>query len=73
MQRTNSDGIEQGGFRIEAIRRATVNGRPKLIFSAYKRSGDAFVFAGQFSAPPRTPRRDLWRVAEQAIAEQEAA
>lgn len=50
-------------FRIEEARVCTVNGRKVVKFKAFKRDGDAFVHCGQFSAPARTPKRDLWRIA----------
>lgn len=49
-------------FRIEEIRRVTLNGRPVKLFTAYKRSGSAFVFAGAFSAPVKTANKDLWKI-----------
>lgn len=53
-------------FRIDDVQKATINGAKKIIFSAYQRRGDAFVRIGQFSAPPRTPTRDLWKIAAEA-------
>lgn len=57
MPLTNED------FRIEEVRKATVNSRQVVIFKAFQRNGDAFVFCGQFSAPARTAKRDLWQIA----------
>ena len=53
-------------YRIEDIRKATLNGRSVKLFKAYEKSGDAFVFCGQFSAPVKTANRDLWKVAAEA-------
>ena len=53
-------------FRIEEIRDVRVNGRLVRIFKAFRRNGDAFVFCGQFSAPARTAKRDLWKIAAAA-------
>jgi hypothetical protein len=50
-------------FRIEDIRAVTLNGTKKLAFKAFERKGDAFVHVGQFSAPARTAKRDLWKIA----------
>lgn len=54
-------------FRIEDVRKATVNGQSVKLFRAYKKQGDAFVHVGQFSAPQRTADKDLWKVAAEAI------
>lgn len=56
----------QPDFRIEAVSRATVNGRVCKLFVAFRRRGSAFVRIGQFSAPARTANRDLWKIAAAA-------
>lgn len=53
-------------YRIEDIRRATVNGRAVKIFKAYRRNGHAFVFCGEFTAPAKTANKNLWKVADAA-------
>ena len=53
-------------YRIEDIRRATVNGRAVKIFKAYRRNGRAFVFCGEFTAPAKTANKNLWKVADAA-------
>ena len=53
-------------FRIESVRHATLNGRAVRIFNAFRKDGDAFVFCGEFSAPARTAKRDLWKIAAEA-------
>ena len=53
-------------YRIESVQKATVNGRSCILFKAYKKQGDAFVFAGQHTAPAKTAKRDLWKIADQA-------
>jgi hypothetical protein len=51
-------------WRVEDVRRVTLNGVKRLAFTAYRqnRSG-AFVHAGQFTAPTRTARKNLWQIA----------
>lgn len=46
-------------IRIEDIRRVNLNGRAVKLFKAYRPQGDAYVFAGQFSAPARTANKNL--------------
>ena len=53
-------------YRIEDIRKATLNGRAVKLFKAYQKHGDSFIFCGQFSAPVKTANRDLWKVAAEA-------
>lgn len=53
-------------FRIEEIRKATVNGVQCKMFKAFRKDGDAFVFCGAFTAPARTANRDLWKIAANA-------
>lgn len=53
-------------FRIEEVRKATVNGQSVKLFKAFRKSGDAFVFCGQFIAPAKTANKNLWQVAAQA-------
>lgn len=56
--------MNQSDFRITAIQRATVNGRPVKIFTAHRRIDGAFVHVGQFSAPVMTANCDLWDVVQ---------
>lgn len=53
-------------YRIEGVQKATVNGVACILFKAFKRRDDAFVFIGKFTAPTRTAKRDLWKIADQA-------
>ena len=54
-------------YRIGRIHRARWNGRLVKIFTAYIQQPDgAFVHFGQFTAPPRTANRDLWKIAAEA-------
>lgn len=46
-------------YRIEEIRKATVNGRKVKTFKAYEEHDNGFVFCGVFSAPARTKNSDL--------------
>lgn len=53
-------------FRIEDTIVAVVNNRKVVTFKAFKRLEDGegkFAFCGQFSAPARTAKRDLWQIA----------
>lgn len=53
-------------FRIEDTKVAIVNNRNVVTFKAFKRLEDGegkFAFCGQFSAPARTAKRDLWQIA----------
>lgn len=52
-------------FSISNIQRATVNGLQRVLFTAHKRTGNAFVHVGRFSAPPRTARANLWRFVQE--------
>ena len=53
-------------FRIEDIRNVTLNGSKAIIFKAFSKQDDVFVFCGEFSAPVRTAKRDLWMIAAAA-------
>lgn len=53
-------------YRIEEIRKVTLNGAARKLFKAYRKQGGAFLFAGEFSAPAKTANRDLWKVANAA-------
>lgn len=57
-------------FRIESVQKAAVCGSKVKLFEAYKKDGNRFVFAGQFSAPRSTPNKDLWKIAAERIAEE---
>lgn len=48
-------------FRIETIKPAVLNGRQVVTFMAYRTADNEFC--GQFSAPARTAKRDLWQIA----------
>lgn len=50
-------------FRIEEIRKTTVNGRKVKTFTAYIKDGEAFVFIGKFAAPSKAADKHLWMVA----------
>ena len=58
--------MQPSNFRIENVSRAVLNGRACVLFVAFRRQGAAFVRIGQFSAPVRTAKRDLWKVAAAA-------
>lgn len=53
-------------YRIEDVQKVTLNGVQKLTFKAYRKEAEGFVFAGQHSAPAKTAKRDLWKIADQA-------
>jgi hypothetical protein len=54
-------------YRIENIQTAKINGKPVKLFRAFglncKRN--AYTFIGQFSAPARTPNKNLERYIEE--------
>ena len=50
-------------FRIADIETARVSGKLVKVFKAFKKVGDAFVFAGEFSAPAKFANKDLWQIA----------
>ncbi len=56
----------QSDYRIENIQKVFVNRKPRKIFNAFKKSGDAFVFVGQYSAPQSVKDDDLWKRAREA-------
>lgn len=51
-------------YRIHDIRRMKVDGRQSKVFTAYVRNGQSYVFCGHFSAPARTPNKELWKFAD---------
>ena len=53
----------QASFRIENIQKATLNGVRVKLFSAFKKTGDAFVFVGHFSAAQKIANKNLWETA----------
>lgn len=46
-------------IKIEDIRRVNLNGRAVKLFKVYVFKRNAYVFAGQFSAPARTANKNL--------------
>lgn len=50
--------------KIENIRKATLNGRKVKIFDVRRLVDNAWVFAGQFSAPARTANKNLIEFAD---------
>ena len=44
---------------ITDIKTITLNGRRVKIFTVWERSGNAWIFAGRYSAPVKTANRDL--------------
>ena len=46
-------------FRVENIRKATLNGRKVKLFDVRENTSKAWLFHGTYSAPARTPNRDL--------------
>jgi hypothetical protein len=47
-------------YRITDIRNITLNGEPRVGFTAYIRAGSAYLHLGQFSAPADTPEDALY-------------
>lgn len=66
-RRSKGTKMNATDYRIEEIQSATVNGKSVLLFKAFRKTGDAYVFCGQFSAPPKTAKRDLWQVADDFV------
>ena len=58
--------MNASNFRIENVRNATLNGRAVKLFNAFRDNGTGFVFVGVMSAPARTAKRDLWKIAAAA-------
>jgi hypothetical protein len=54
-------------FRIENVQNVNLNGKQAKIFKAYRNAGTHFEFVGQFSAPAKTAKKSLWRIAADAI------
>lgn len=52
---------EMEKYRIEEIKKATVNGRKVKLFKAYEydEKAKAYVFRGQYTAPQRTANKNL--------------
>lgn len=46
-------------YQTENHRVSTVDGRKRLVFDVREITPGARVFAGSFTAPPRTAKRDL--------------
>lgn len=51
--------MQANQIRIEDIRRVTLNGRDVKLFKVYRLQDNAYIFAGQFSAPARTANKNL--------------
>jgi hypothetical protein len=51
----------QPAFRIEEIRKATVNGCKVKLFKAWRYSpmAEGYIFDGQFSVPQRTANKNI--------------
>jgi len=48
-------------YRIEDIRKVTLNGKNVIIFKAYEKdkTSSVYVFCGEFSAPAQTANKNL--------------
>ena len=51
---------EQPLYRITDIRNSTINGEPRVCFTAHILEHSAYVHIGQFSAPADTPEDALF-------------
>ena len=49
-------------YRIENIRKLTINDKNVKAFDAYVKQGAAFVFFGAYTAPVKTANKDLWLI-----------
>lgn len=52
--------ITANPFRITDIQSVTLNGAPRVCFTAHILEGSAYVHIGQFSAPAGTPEHELF-------------
>jgi hypothetical protein len=50
----------QPPYRITNVHNITLNGEPRVCFTAHIKDGDAYVHIGQFSAPADTPEDALF-------------
>ncbi|MDD4615119.1 MAG: hypothetical protein PHI40_06935 [Caldisericia bacterium] len=59
--RENKENKKMEKYRIEEIRKATVNRRQVKLFKAYEydEKAKAYVFKGQYAAPQRTANKNL--------------
>lgn len=55
-------------YRIENVRKLTLNGRNVKAFDAFVKKGNAFVFMGAYTAPVRTANKNLWLIANESDA-----
>jgi hypothetical protein len=55
-------------YRFEDIQDVVLNGQDCRLFRAFElnQAKDAYVFAGQFSAPTGTPKSELYKYIEEA-------
>jgi hypothetical protein len=47
-------------YRITDIQNITLNGEPRVCFTAHIREGNAYTHIGQFSAPADTPEDAMY-------------
>lgn len=46
-------------YRIQEVRRVTLNGRKVKLFKAFEKADSCYIFCGQFIAPARTANKNL--------------
>jgi hypothetical protein len=56
-------------YRITDVQKVLWNGRQMLAFTAHQLKSGAFVCLGRFTAPRKTAKRDLWKIAAEAYSE----
>jgi hypothetical protein len=49
-------------YRIENVKTVVLNGKKVKTFQSYVKQGDAFIFQGAYTAPPRTANKNLWLI-----------
>lgn len=56
--------MSEQDWRISDVEKAVVGKEKIWAFDAHMKEGNRFVFQGRFSAPRKTPRKDLWKIAQ---------
>ena len=53
------NGKEKIMIEVRNVQKANLNGRPVKIFEVWEMRGNAWIFAGKYSAPVRTANKNL--------------
>lgn len=51
-------------YRIESVELVMLNNVRVVMFKAFRKDGNRFVFHGAFSAPAKTSTKNLWKIAD---------